>query len=151
MCCCLWEAGIFGEKVVDLELKLVGLMVQSLDQEQRPSDTRREVFGVGQEVGQSRSQVGIDLSAGIQLHGHVEVFHLCSRAFDASQESGRATRNLEGATDGGRPISMSFPESGQQLALTTSHADMSTILTPPTTILTLSDRINQPSSQGNTL
>lgn len=94
MCCCLWQAGIFGEQVVDLELKLVGLMVQSLDQEHRPSDTRREVFGVGQEVGQSRSQVGIDLSAGIQLHGHVEVFHLCSRAFDASQESGRATRNI---------------------------------------------------------
>jgi hypothetical protein len=87
--CGLWKVAVGGQQVVNVESQVVGLAIQALDEEQTARDGRGKVLTVGEEVAESGLDVGIDLSARVQVHGHVKAEHLgahvCAGAFDVAR------------------------------------------------------------------
>ena len=74
---------------MNVEGQVVGLAIQAVDEEQAARDGRRQVLAVGEEVAESGLDVGVDLTARVQVHGHVKVEHLgahgCGGAFEVSR------------------------------------------------------------------
>ena len=74
---------------MDVEGQVVGLAIQAMNEEQAARDGRGKVLAVGEEVAESGLDVGVDLSARVQIHGHVKVEHLgahgCAGAFEVSR------------------------------------------------------------------
>jgi len=74
---------------VNVEGQVVGLAIQAMDEEQAARDGRRQVLAVGEEVAECGLDVGVDLTARVQIHGHVKVEHLgahgCGGAFEVSR------------------------------------------------------------------
>ena len=74
---------------MNVEGQVVGLAIQAMDEEQAARDGRRQVLAVGEEVAECGLDVGVDLTARVQIHGHVKVEHLgahgCGGAFEVSR------------------------------------------------------------------
>jgi hypothetical protein len=69
---------------VDVEGQVAGLAIQALNEKQATRDGRRKVLAVGEEVAESGLDVRVDLSARVQIHGHVKVEHLGARQASSS-------------------------------------------------------------------
>lgn len=87
--CDLGKVAVGGQQVVDVECQVVGLAIQALNEEQTARDGRGKVLTIGEEVAESGLNVRVDLSARVQVHGHVKAEHLgahvCAGAFDVAR------------------------------------------------------------------
>lgn len=82
---------------MNVEGQVVGLAIQAVDEEQAARDGRRQVLAVGEEVAESGLDVGVDLTARVQIHGHVKVEHLGAHGRGGAFE---VSRNLVGFLKG---------------------------------------------------